>query len=129
MYVGKQTLVERLTRMSVMLVAAAAFFTFVDVQTSFASCGDYVMVGGHSEHGDPADSVPGVPVCKGPNCQRSIPLPVVPTKGVLHRPHSDAACCSTHHESSRPPLFRDVLESSLLLAEGHSLPLLRPPCL
>ena len=126
MYVGKRTLVERLTRVSVSLMAAT-FFTLVDVQTSVASCGDYVMVGGH--HGDPAHSMPAVPVCKGPNCQRSLPLPVVPTKGLLHRPHSDAACWSSHHESSRPSLFGQIVESSLLLAEGHSLPLLRPPCI
>lgn len=136
MYVGKQTLVERLTRMSVALAAAVALFTFFDVQTSFASCGDYVTVGGvmvgggaHADHGLPGDASHSVPACKGPNCQRSLPLPVGPTKGLPSRPHSDAACWASSHEPPFAARFGEISESSLLVAEGHSLPLLRPPCL
>jgi hypothetical protein len=128
MCVGRQALVERSTRMSVMLVVAAALFTFFDVQTTLASCGDYVTVGGgvRGGYGDASHSKPGVPVCKGPNCQRSMPVPVLPTKGLLH--HSDAACCLTHQEPAPASRSGEVVEPSLLLAEGHSLPLVRPPC-
>jgi hypothetical protein len=137
MHVGKQTLAKRFTRLSVVLVAAATFFTFVDVPSALASCGDYVMVGGgvHGHDGlpggdgDAAHSMPGVPICKGPNCQRSLPSPVAPTKGLLRGPHSEMACWLTSHESPRPRRLGEVFESSLLLAEGNSQPLLRPPCL
>jgi hypothetical protein len=130
MSIGKPAQLERLVRVSAILLAAAAFLTFVNVQTAVASCGDYVMVGGpQGAHGDGTHSMPGVPVCKGPNCQRSLPLPVVPTKGLFHRPHSDAACWTACQESPCPPHLSEVVESSLRLAEGYSLPLLRPPCL
>jgi len=131
MHVGRRTLMEHLTPMSLALVAATTFFAWGDVRATLASCGDYVLVGGGMAHGHAKDSMPALPACDGPNCQRSLPLPIVPGKGLLYGPHSDSDAGSwlLCDESPRPSRFGEVIESSLLVTQRHSLPLLRPPCI
>ena len=128
MFAGEQTLLVRWLRMSLGLAAATVFSAFVDAGTAAASCGDYVMVGSHG-HADHGHSIPGLPTCHGPNCHRQAPLPVLPTKGLLEAPPVESACWSQRECSARPPLAGSIFEHCLWLAEGHSLPLLRPPCL
>jgi hypothetical protein len=133
MFVDKPTPVERLVRRSLTLIAATTLFTFFSVRSAVASCGDYVMIGGHAVGGhterDSGHSMPGVPTCRGPNCQRQMPLPVVPTKGLLDSAPVELACCSQLTRTPNLPLTSGIFERVLLLAESHSLPLLRPPCL
>ncbi|HVA48857.1 MAG TPA: hypothetical protein VNH11_20995 [Pirellulales bacterium] len=128
MLVGKPMRLGQLVRMSVVLAAAVALSTSFDAKTAVASCGDYVMVGGHG-HANHDHSMPGTPTCHGPNCHRQAPLPVPPTKGLPNMPPADAACWRQGDGPSRPPLCGRLIEERLSLADGHSLPLLRPPCL
>jgi hypothetical protein len=128
MFVGELTLVGRLSRLGLTVAAAATLWASFGARTASASCGDYVMVGGH---GGPAQnhSIPGVPTCQGPNCRRQAPLPLLPTKTLLSAPPGDSAFWS-HGDFSLPPSSsRRLDERRLLLADGHSPPLLRPPCL
>jgi hypothetical protein len=123
---GKPTLLDRSTRLA--LVAGAALCALFDAGSAAASCGDYVMVGGHSQTRHET-SLPDVPRCHGPNCQRQAPPPVLPTKGLPNAPPSDTACCPERERSASPSLSGGLLERRLLLAEGHPQPLLRPPSL
>lgn len=127
MFVDEPTLQSRLTRSACALAALMVWASF-DVGSASASCGDYVMVGGH-EHSSGDHSMPGVPACHGPNCQKQVPLPVLPSKGLPNSPPTDMACWSVCRSSAEPSLVSAVFEWQVLLVEGHSLPLLRPPCL
>lgn len=137
MFFGEQQRLGQFARMSVLLAAAVALSTSFASRSARASCGDYVMVGGHSAHGHGTahgrgnhdSAMPGVPTCQGPNCHRQAPLPVAPTKGLLGGLPSDLACWLLIDGSSEPPLHGSIFESRISLAEGHSLPPLRPPCL
>lgn len=122
-------------------VTATALLLAFDSGTTAASCGDYVMVGGHgaghdaSEHTGPMhghgqpDHGQSPPTCHGRNCHQQTPLPLAPTKGLVNSPPLDSACCSHPNFLATPPLLGGMFERRILLAEGHSLPLLRPPCL
>ncbi|HVX13160.1 MAG TPA: hypothetical protein VHC22_18390 [Pirellulales bacterium] len=126
MFTREQPPIGRLLRLSLLLAAVMAFWASFDARLASASCGDYVMVGGGPGHDQ---SSPGVPTCHGPSCRSRAPLPMLPTKGLLNVPPADAAIWSHYDSLLRPALSGRVCERSLLLAEGHSLPLLRPPCL
>lgn len=132
MSIGRQKLADCSTRLSCTLIGVAMLIAFADARTSLASCGDYVMVGGkaHPSHDDGAgDSLPGIPTCHGPQCQRQAPLPVVPTKTFLSGPSAEAAYIAESAADRRPSLSGWLCERQYLLAEGHAMPLLRPPCL
>lgn len=131
MFVGEQQRQGQFARMSVSFAAAIALSTLFQASSASASCGDYVMVGGHSAHGhgDHDSAMPGLPTCHGPNCHRQSPLPVAPTKGLFGGMPSDVACWLQIDASSQPPLRGSIYESRISLADGHALPPLRPPCL
>lgn len=128
MFVGKPTRIGRFVRVTIVLAAAMVFLASFDASNANASCGDYVMVGGHG-HTDSHHSMPGTPTCRGPNCHNRAPLPVLPTKGLLTAPPVDLAYWSQSGASSQPSLCGVVVERRLWLCDGYSLPLLRPPCL
>lgn len=132
MSVGGQKLIDRSTRVSCTLIGVAMLIAFADARTALSSCGDYVMVGGQSHtssHDAAGHSLPGVPTCHGPHCQRQAPLPAVPTKALPNAPLVDAAYLAESATDRRPSLSGWLFERCYLLAEGHTLPLLRPPCL
>ncbi|MGH7134597.1 MAG: hypothetical protein ACREHD_02595, partial [Pirellulales bacterium] len=81
-------------------------------------------------HGhDAGHAMPGMPTCHGPGCQKQAPLPALPTKGLMNLPPVDLALWSLADATSPPSLCGAVFERRVSLSEGHSLPLLRPPCL
>lgn len=131
MSISRQQWLGQFARTSVLLAAAVALTTLVDVQPAAATCGDYVMVGGHGNHGhtDHDSGMPGVPTCHGPNCQRQAPLPVAPTKSLVGGLPSDVACWMQIGGTVEPPQSGWIFEGRISLAKGHSLPPLRPPCL
>ncbi|MGH7139034.1 MAG: hypothetical protein ACREHD_25085 [Pirellulales bacterium] len=108
-------------------VAAVLIEGWVASDPAKASCGDYVMVGGHG-HGTHHD-MPGVPTCHGPSCRNRTPLPALPSKGLPVTVPADLAYWFATDRSTRPPVCGELFEQHLVLSEGHSLPLLRPPCL
>ena len=127
MFVGRPPLIGHLATMSLTLIAAAALFAFGGERSAMASCGDYVMVGGHGMgHSD--HPMPAIPTCHGPNCQRQAPLPTMPTKGLLSSPPGDLACCTQPQCTSRSTLSGGIYEQDLPLAESNLTPPLRPPC-
>lgn len=142
MSVGKPTLLDRSSRISLAIVAGAALCALFDADSAAASCGDYVMARRHGvmarRHGvmvggpgqtQHVPSLPDVPSCHSPNCHRQAPLPVLPTKGLPNAPPTDTACCPERERSASPSLSGGLFERRLLLAEGHPQPLLRPPSL
>jgi hypothetical protein len=120
---------KRASVLRVLGLAAAALLVegWLTSDHALATCGDYVMVGGHGHGAD--HGLPGVPTCHGPNCHQQAPLPALPTKGLTTAPPVDFAFWSQTIRSTRPPVCGEIVELGLLLSEGHSLPLLRPPCL
>jgi hypothetical protein len=126
MFAGKLTMFDGLLRTSLILAATFVLASF-DLSSADASCGDYVMVGGHghgSDHG-----MPGVPTCHGPSCHNRAPLPALPTKGLPVSAPVDFAYWSQTDCAIKPRLCGETVEPRLVLSKGHSLPLLRPPCL
>lgn len=117
-------------RPSVLGFAIAAFLLegWVVSDRALATCGDYVMVGGRGHH-ETGHGMPGVPGCHGPNCHNRSPLPALPTKGLPVTSPVESAYCAGTDRSSEPSLSGQIFEPAFLLSEGHSLPLLRPPCL
>ena len=126
MFVSEQTLWPRLSRLSLTLVAAVGVLPFFTARTATATCGDYVTVAGtrHQE----SHSMPTMPHCTGPNCQRKVPPPALPTKALPTFQYTDSAYCAQLDGSSDPPFVHAVVEQGLTLPEGHLLDLLRPPC-
>jgi len=115
-----------------------------------ASCGDYVMVGGHLFAGDSNshhvtvepmtretpvapgarpladESLPPVP-CHGPNCRRQLPVPAQPVPPRSNS-HFDHWACQLTTNHFREPGCRPAFgEAPLLISAGHSWPLERPP--
>jgi hypothetical protein len=126
MFVSEHKLRPHLARSSLMLVAAVAVSPLFMAQIAAASCGDYVTVAGNGDQGS-GHSLPGVPGCSGPNCQRQVPPPALPTKASLTFQHSDSAYWAQPDGTSSPPLAHAALDHDLTLSEGHLLRLLRPP--
>jgi hypothetical protein len=127
MFLGKSTSLERLLRVSFLLAAPLILASF-GAGSANASCGDYVMIGGHGHGHGTQHGMPGVPTCHGPSCQNRVPLPALPTKGLAVSQPVDLACWFEADRSAKPRLCGQTFEPPLLLSEGHSLPLLRPPC-
>lgn len=127
MFGTEQTTFRRRFCLGFTLAAAMTAWSSFDIHTVNASCGDYVMVGGHGHAPHTGHSSPGVPTCHGPHCQKQAPLPFGPTKGLVDAPSSDAALCCASACSARPSLSRLNFEEILSLADGHTWPLLRPP--
>lgn len=128
MFVGEQTCFKRLVRTTVALAVVIVAWATVDVGIASASCGDYVMVGGQL-HGSQNHGMPSEPTCRGPHCQQQSPLPVLPLKGLPRVTPVEFACSLYGHGSAGPLFCGWTCERRVLPAEGHSLPLLRPPCL
>lgn len=127
MFVSEQTAFRRMFRWAFMLAGAIIAWSSCDTGLVLASCGDYVMTGGHSHHAE--HPLPGVPNCNGPHCQKQAPIPLGPTKGVVDAPSFDAAFWCSITRSARPAVSGCIYDEALSLADGHALPLLRPPSL
>ncbi|HVX11114.1 MAG TPA: hypothetical protein VHC22_08040 [Pirellulales bacterium] len=115
-----------------MLAVATVALAASDVRKATASCGDYVLVNGHTKGShavtDHSRSLPVVPICHGPNCHDRAPLSVPPTKGLPNSPPVDAAYCQQTDRLAEPSLSDELFERPVLCSENHFLPLLRPPC-
>jgi hypothetical protein len=126
MFVSEQTMRPRLARSSLTLIAAAVVLPLFSARIAAGSCGDYVALAGNRGH-DSRPSSPGMPSCRGANCQRQIPPPALPARALLSFQNSDCAFLPQTNSSSNPPMARMALEQRLSLCEGHLLRLLRPP--
>lgn len=104
---------------------------FVSSSRADASCGDYVMIGGHHTMPPAADSeqdrhAPVTPRCHGPHCSDNSIPPATPA------PRTDVSVerWALPGSSELVPLpAYDVLlaESQASPCEGHGLSILRPP--
>lgn len=128
MFVRGQTCFRQSVQTGLALAAATIAWTTLDVGIASASCGDYVMVGGQL-HAGQNHAMPSAPTCRGPHCQRPSPLPVLPPKGLPGVTPGEFACSLYGHGSAGPLFSGWTCERRLLFSEGHSLSLLRPPCL
>lgn len=111
-------------------IALAMLFLAFEGSSAEASCGDYVTVLGHgaaNRSAAPSDADRHMPQCHGPNCQRQMPSPLAPTKGLISSSPGDSACLPHSNDFYAPRLLGGVVERCMLLAEGHFLLLLRPP--
>ena len=101
---------------------------------AWASCGDYVTVGGvrghltlesqlaHSSPSDPS----GLPVCSGAHCQRSVPLPATPKQTFQSGPH-ESAHSRAEAVFRRPERSMLISEPTLLASQAVIVPPDRPP--
>ena len=128
MIVGEQTSFKQSVRAGLTLAAVFVAWGAVDVGIASASCGDYVMVGGQ-QHSGQNHAMPSAPTCRGPHCQQQSPLPVLPPKGLPSVTPVEFACSLYGHGSTGALFSGWTWERRVLLSEGASLPLLRPPCL
>lgn len=129
MFTYEQTTFRRMFAPACALAAALTALSLFDTGIAQASCGDYVMVGAHGQSHHADRSLPGVPTCHGPHCQRHAPLPLGPTKGAVDAPSFDAAFWQSIARSARYSLSGLFFEDVISLPDGHAWPLLRPPSL
>lgn len=127
MFITDRTACRRPLFLGLTLAATITAWSCCDTEVALASCGDYVMVGGHSHSSE--HTAPGVPTCHGPHCQKQVPLPLGPGKSLVRAGSLDAAFWHAIAGAANGSSSGLVSEENLSLADGHSWPLLRPPSL
>ena len=126
--------IGRITSAGLGVAALVALSVAFDGRPAQASCGDYVMIGGHDAHAPrqgsadlPRSTDHQGPGCRGANCRARLPLPAAPFNSLRDM-------TPPHWAWRRQALPADAEFSSalisdeyLLICEGHALGLLRPP--
>jgi hypothetical protein len=110
-------------------------------QSAWATCGDYVMLGGSNAESEghhpsaPADHSPsnksksGLPGCHGPNCHRQAPVPLGPKPQTLTSGPQQWAVWIATRQSEAPAIVASLGETRISLGEGHfDLPERPPRC-